>query len=124
MPRFRRAAVLALLVAAAAAAAACRRNSDAAPPCGAVSARFMAIAEQDLAAASIDGPTRRAVQAQLPAMRDSLATACTDSQWTEEVRRCFYAARDHVGLEACQQGLTETQRRVLDRAARGGADRP
>jgi hypothetical protein len=55
-------------------------------------------------------------------MRDSLATACADSQWTGEVRSCLRAAHDHVGFETCQQALTETQRRALDRAARGEAD--
>ncbi len=112
MARFPRAVVLAVLVA----AAACRRNPDAAPSCGAVGWRFMAIAEEDLAAASVDDATLRAVRVQLPAMRDSLAAACTDSQWTEEVRRCLHAARDHVDFEICQHALTEDQRRVLDRA--------
>jgi hypothetical protein len=57
-------------------------------------------------------------------MRDSLATACSDSQWTEQVRRCLHAAGDHVGLETCEQALTEAQRRALDRAARGETDPP
>jgi hypothetical protein len=57
-------------------------------------------------------------------MRDALATACADSHWTEEVRRCLHAAADHTAFEACQQQLTETQRRTLDRAARGETDSP
>jgi hypothetical protein len=52
-------------------------------------------------------------------MRDALATACADTQWSERVRRCLHAAGDHVGFETCQQELTEPQRRALDRAARG-----
>lgn len=104
--------------------AACRGNPDAAPSCGAVASHFMYIAEEDLAKASVDEASRRAVRAQLPAMRDSLATACSDSQWTEQVRRCLHAAGDHVAFETCEQELTEVQRRVLDRAAHGEADPP
>ena len=116
--------LLALALALALVLAACRRNPDAAPPCGAVAAHFMFVAEQDLARATVDEPTLRAVRAQLPAMRDSLATACADSQWTEQVRRCLHAAGDHVGFETCQQELSLAQRRALDRAARGEADPP
>jgi hypothetical protein len=104
--------------------AGCRGNPDAAPSCGAVAAHFLSIAEEDLAKASVDETTQRAVRAQLPAMRDSLATACADSQWTEQVRRCLHAAGDHVGFETCEQALTEAQRRALDRAARGATDSP
>ena len=104
--------------------AACGRSSDAAPSCGAVAAHFMYIAEEDLAKASVDDASRRAVRAQLPAMRDSLATACADSQWTEQVRRCLHGAGDHVSFETCQQALTEAQRRALDRAARSEPDPP
>ena len=103
---------------------ACQRNPDAAPPCGAVAAHFMYVAEQDLLRPDIDEPTLRAVSAQLPAMRDALATACADSQWSEQVRRCLHAAGDHVGFETCQQELSLAQRRALDRAARGEADPP
>lgn len=102
-----------------------RQSSDAAPTCGAVASHFMFVAEQELAAARVDDATRRAVQAQLSGMRDSLAAACAASQWTEQVRRCLHAAGDHVAFEACQQELTEAQRRALDdRAARDPADPP
>jgi hypothetical protein len=123
MARFSCGAALAVL-AALAALAACRSGGDAAPSCGAVAAHFMYIADEALAGASVDDATRRAVRAQLPAMRDALATACADTHWTEEVRRCLHAAGDHVGFETCQQGLTEAQRRALDRAARGATDSP
>lgn len=125
MARLPRVAALALAVAvsaAAAAAGACRRDPDAAPPCGSIAAHFMYLAEEGLARSGIDDASRRAVRAQLPAMRDSLATACTDTQWSEQVRRCLHAAGDHVGFETCQQGLTEAQRRALDRAARNETD--
>jgi hypothetical protein len=81
----------------------------------------MHLAEQDLARSGVDAATLRSVRAQLPGMRDSLATACTSSQWSAEVRRCLHAAEDHVTFEACQQGLTDVQRRALDHAARGAS---
>lgn len=81
----------------------------------------MLLAEKEVEQPSVDEASRRAVRATLPAMRDSLATACADSQWSEQVRRCLHAAGTPVGFETCQQGLTEDQRRFLDRAARGEA---
>lgn len=102
---------------------ACGRDSNAAPSCGAVAAKFLMLATESLdharATGTLDDAGRRAVLSQLPAMRDSIATACTDTQWTEQVRRCLHAANDHVGFETCQRELTENQRRALDRGARG-----
>jgi hypothetical protein len=107
------------------AGAACRGPAgDPAPPCSAVAARFLDIARTDLGQAGqagLDPATRRAVEDQLPAMRDSLAQACTDGRWSAAVRSCLVAAHDHVGFEACEQRLTDDQRRDLDRANRGGA---
>jgi hypothetical protein len=94
---------------------------DSGPPCSAVAARFLDIARHDLDQAKVDDATRRAVADQLPAMRDSLAQACTDGAWSAAVRGCLVAARDHVGFEACEQQLTDEQRRDLDRANRGPA---
>ena len=108
--------------------AACRgRVSDPAPPCSAVAARFLDIARTDLARAVRDGisdATRRAVEDQLPAMRDSLAQACADGRWSADVRSCLVAASDHVGFETCEQQLTDDQRRDLDRANRGATRSP
>ena len=120
MARLALAAALAVLLA----GGACRRDPDAAPSCGAVAAHFMKVAQDDLDRAAVDAAARRAVLAQLPAMRDALAAACADTRWTEQVRRCLHAAGDHVGFETCQQALTEAQRRALDRAARGETDAP
>jgi hypothetical protein len=109
------------------ASAGCRgRASDPAPPCSAVAARFLDIARTDLgqagqAQAGVDPATRRAIEDQLPAMRDSLAQACADGRWSAAVRNCLVAARDHVGFEACEQQLADDQRRDLDRANRGPA---
>lgn len=123
LPRALVAATIAALVLA---GAACRgQASDPAPPCSAVAARFLDIARTDLGQAGgqagIDQATRRAVEDQLPAMRDSLAQACADGRWSAAVRNCLVAARDHVGFEACEQQLTDDQRRDLDRANRGAA---
>jgi hypothetical protein len=105
------------------AGAACRGQvSDPAPPCSAVGARFLDIARTDLGRAVRDGiadATRRAVEDQLPAMRDALAQACADGRWSAAVRSCLVAASDHVGVEACEQQLSDDQRRDLDRANRG-----
>jgi hypothetical protein len=115
-----RCAVLAVLVG----AIACRGGGDAAPPCGAVAARFVDIARHELASAKIDDATARTVADQLPAMRDSLDRACTEGRWAAATRKCLVQARDHVGFEACQQQLTDEQRRDLDRATRGTAETP
>lgn len=121
------AAFVAALGALGLAGAGCRgRASDPAPPCSAVTARFLDIARTDLGQAGqaqggVDPATRRAVEDQLPAMRDSLAQACSDGRWSAAVRTCLVAARDHVGFEACEQQLTDDQRRDLDRANRGPA---
>lgn len=104
------------------ACAGCRgRTGDAAPPCGAVAARFLQLAQHDLDQARADDATRRAVADQLPALRDSLAQACAEGAWSAGVRTCLVAAVDHLGFEACQQQLTDEQRRDLDRATRGGS---
>ena len=64
-------------------------------------------------------PPERDVADQLPAIRDTLAQACSDGHWTAATRKCLVQASDHVSLEACEQQLTDEQRRDLDRANRG-----
>lgn len=103
------------------AVAGCRgpgRTDDAAPPCSAVAARFMDLARSDLDKARPDEATARAVTDQLPAMRDALAQACSDGRWAAQVRSCLAHAGDRVGFVACEQQLTDEQRRDLDRADR------
>ena len=108
--------------------AACRGQArDPAPPCSAVAARFVDIARTDLTRATQGGladAPRRAVEDQLPAMRDSLIQVCDDGRWSAAVRSCLVAASDHVGFEACEQQLTDDQRRDLDRANRGATGSP
>jgi hypothetical protein len=103
---------------------ACRAKSNDGAPCGTVAGRFFTIAHEDLARATIDPATRRAVTDQLPAMRDSLVTACADGKWSGQVRDCLVNAATHVAFEACEQQLTDDQRRALDRAARGETPSP
>jgi hypothetical protein len=101
---------------------ACRGGaSDAAPPCSAVAARFLDLARYDLGRAGVDDATRRAVEDQLPAMRDSLTGACADGRWSAAARTCMVLAGDHVGFESCERQLTDQQRRDLDRANRGAS---
>ncbi|HEU4734799.1 MAG TPA: hypothetical protein VFT22_43205 [Kofleriaceae bacterium] len=117
-----RAAVLASLVSIAwfGLVTGCRGGAgDAAPPCSAVAARFLDIARHELASAKVDEATSRAVSDQLPAMRDALAGACSEGTWGEAIRRCLVHANDHGEFEACEQQLTDEQRRDLDRATRG-----
>jgi hypothetical protein len=103
---------------------ACRGGSEVAPPCSAVAARFLQIAKGDLASARADEATAREVAEQLPAMRDALSAACTDGKWSAATRTCLVHANDHAGFEACEQALTDEQRRDLDRATRGTPESP
>jgi len=101
-------------------AVACKRDPNAAPPCGAVGARLFVLARADLDRdqARYDEASRRLVLDQLPAMRDSLVNACTDTKWSDAVRRCLVDAVDHLAFEACQQQLTDSQRQALERSAK------
>ncbi|HET9992339.1 MAG TPA: hypothetical protein VFQ65_27595 [Kofleriaceae bacterium] len=99
-------------------AAACRAKAEA-PPCGTVAGQFFRLANEDLGSASVDDQTRRAVADQLPAMRDSLAIACSDGAWSAAVRTCMVAAPNHAAFQACEQQLTNDQRKALDHAADG-----
>lgn len=104
---------------------ACRGGgSDVAPPCSAGAAKFVEIAKFELANARPDDATSRAVTDQLPAMRDALAQACTEGKWSAATRKCLVHANDHDDLEACEQQLTDEQRRGLDSATRGRLETP
>jgi hypothetical protein len=103
---------------------ACRAKSSDGAPCGAVAGRFFTLAREDLARATVDPATRRAVTDQLPAMRDSLVQACVDGAWTPQARDCLVNAVTHTAFEECERQLTETQRSALDRAAQGAPPSP
>lgn len=99
--------------------AACKRTADTAPPCDAVGATFLVLAKDDLARKQPDEALRRSVEDQLPAMRDSIVFACSETAWSAAVRTCLVAATDHHAFEACEQQLTDAQRTALARSARG-----
>jgi hypothetical protein len=110
-----RAGLVLVFAAALAPAAGCKRKADA-PPCGAVGATFFALTRDGLTHATVDGDhdLRRAVEDQLPAMRDSIVHACTETKWSGAVRKCLVEAKDHVAFQACEQQLTDAQRQALD----------
>ena len=108
--------ILALLVA-------CRGKANSGAPCSAVATQFFALARTDLDTAKVAPETRRQVLDQLPAMRDALSQACTDGAWSAQVRDCIVNARDHAAFQACEQQLTDDQRKALDRAALDPAQR-
>jgi hypothetical protein len=85
------------------------------PPCAAVGAKLVVLAQADLASARVDDTTRRMVLDQLPAMRDALVNACTDSTWDPAIRQCMVDATDHASFAKCEQALTATQRDALER---------
>ena len=82
------------------------------------------LAHDDLAKATVEPATRRAVADQLPAMRDALTQICNDGAWSAQVRNCMVNAANHLALQACQEQLTDEQRHGLDRAARGETSSP
>jgi hypothetical protein len=104
--------------------AACRERPKDVAPCGAVAMRQLSLAQAALGSATVDPETRRLVAAQLPAMRDALIQTCTEGAWSPAVRNCMVQAPDHAAFQACEQRLTDDQRRALDRAARGETPSP
>jgi hypothetical protein len=100
-------------------ACACGKKPKDEAPCGTVASRLFTLAREDLAKATVDPATRRAVADQLPAMRDALTKVCTDGAWSTQVRNCMANAPDHAAFQVCQTQLTDEQRRGLDRAATG-----
>ncbi len=105
------------------AATACRGKS-AVPSCGVVAGQFFRLASDDLAKATVDAPTHRAVVDQLPAMRDALSLTCNEHKWAEGVRTCMANAPDHTAFQACETQLTDEQREALDQVATEGSGSP
>lgn len=102
------------------ATAACGGKS-AIPSCGVVAGQFFRLAAEDLAKATVDEPTHRAVSDQLPAMRDALTLTCTAHKWADPVRTCMANAVDHAAFQACETQLTDEQRKALDQVATEGS---
>ena len=100
----------------------CRGGAASGATCESVAGAFQTMAKSELAAAKVDDATRRAVADQIPAMRDSLVAVCKDGAWSAQVRDCMAKAPDHTVLQACESGLTDDQRRAIDKATRGESD--
>lgn len=81
--------------------------------------KFLLLTKDSLTKSTLGEDMRRGVVESLPAMRDSIVAVCTESQWSGAVRKCLVDANDHVAFEACEQQLTDAQRRALDRSSRG-----
>jgi len=94
-------------------------NAKGPPPCSAVGAKFVVLAQAELDAAKLDESLRRLVLDQLPAMRDTLVTVCTEAKWDPAVRTCMVGATDHASFEACEGALNSTQREALERGVSG-----
>jgi hypothetical protein len=101
---------------------ACKRGSADAPPCGAVGSKFLMLTKDALTKSTLSADMRRGVLESLPAMRDSIVAVCSESKWSGPVRTCLVDANDHLAFEACEQQLTDAQRKALDRSSRGEDD--
>jgi len=99
----------------------CGKKPNGEAPCGAVAARLVTIATDELDKAKIErtGSMRRSLADQLPAMRDALVQNCTDGAWSAQVRNCMANAADHAAFQTCQQQLTDAQRSALDQSVQG-----
>ena len=98
---------------------ACHGHGQGGASCRQVATAFLTIARSDASHATLDDGTRRALDEQLPAMRDALANACSDGGWSAAVRDCMAKAGDHAALQTCEEQLTDAQRRALHDAASG-----
>ncbi|MGE0548528.1 MAG: hypothetical protein AB7O24_02425 [Kofleriaceae bacterium] len=103
--------------------AGCGKGRSDPASCGEVGKRFLTLAHAGIERAGADDQTQRAVRDQLPAMRDSLVRACSDTQWSPQVRKCLVDASDDVGFATCETQLTEDQRRTLDRSSSSSGSR-
>lgn len=121
MPAVLHRVVLAALTAASAAVglAACKKGGD--HSCDAVGARFLAIAEADLAKADgVGRDEREAVRGLVAPLRDAMVKACRQDGWSVEARACYAAAPDEARFRACEAKLTGEQRALLEQSAARG----
>lgn len=89
--------------------------------CDAVGARFLAIAEADLAKATDVGRDERdAVRGLIAPLRDAMVKACRQDGWSADARACYVAAPDEARFRACEAKLTGEQRALLEQAAARG----
>ena len=89
--------------------------------CDAVGARFLAIAEADLAKATdIQRDERDAVHGLIAPLRDAMVKACRQDGWSVDARACYVAAPDEARFRACESKLTGEQRALLEQSAARG----
>jgi hypothetical protein len=92
---------------------ACKKDDPSAPPCSAVGANFVTIVHASTQKTKLSEAEQRGLDAQLPAMRDSLVEQCSEGGWSADVRRCLAQANDNLAFEACEQHLSDAQRQRL-----------
>jgi hypothetical protein len=113
--------VLAVVLLAAAVAGAGCKKSGPGRSCDAVGARFVAIADADLARdKGVDAAERDAVHALIAPMRDAIVKSCREHGWSVEARRSMAAAADETAFVACEAQLSGEQRALLTQAAAKG----
>ncbi|HSN30040.1 MAG TPA: hypothetical protein VLT45_27320 [Kofleriaceae bacterium] len=103
---------------------ACRATPRDGAPCSAVATRQRTLAEAALGSAAVEPQTRELLARSLPALQAALTRACTEGAWSPAIRDCMVQAPDHAAFQACEQKLTDDQRRALDLAARGETPAP
>lgn len=89
--------------------------------CDAVGARFLAIAEADLAKATdVSRDERDAVHGLIAPLRDAMVKACRQDGWSADARACYVAAPDEARFRACEAKLTGEQRALLEQSSARG----
>jgi hypothetical protein len=100
--------------------AACKKGGGDAS-CDAVGARFLAIAEADLAKATdVARDERDAVRGLIAPLRDAMVKACRQDGWSVDARACFAGAPDEARFRACDAKLTGEQRALLEQSSARG----
>jgi hypothetical protein len=100
--------------------AACKKGGGSAS-CDAVGARFLAIAEADLAKADkVPRDERDAVHGLVAPLRDAIVKACRRDGWSVDARSCYAEAPDEARFRACEAKLTGEQRALLEQSAAKG----
>lgn len=89
--------------------------------CDAVGARFLAIAEADLAKATdVARDEREAVHGLIAPLRDAMVKACRQDGWSADARACFGDAPDEARFRACEAKLSGEQRALLEQSSARG----
>ncbi len=102
------------------AVAGCKKGAGSSS-CDAVGARFLAIAEADLAKQDKVSPAERdAVRGLVAPLRDAMVKACRQDGWSVDARACYVAAPDEARFRACEAKLSGEQRTLLEQSSARG----